>query len=115
MDHLYDCGKWEKRSSSPSNEPLLPFPLQAHQLAQSPHTHPNAPPMDQLLDLLGTDLLEVYITYFNLNFAISEMPTILRGNQNTLFIFQRTSGALAPFFCHEKRKTAAKANNTIIL
>ncbi|MCK5485934.1 MAG: hypothetical protein KAI86_06955, partial [Desulfobacterales bacterium] len=53
MDHLYDCGKWEKRSSSPYNEPLLPFPLQAHQLAQSPHTHPNAQPEDQLLDLLG--------------------------------------------------------------
>ena len=70
MDHLYDCGQWEKRSSSPSNEPLLPFPHLAHQLAQSPHIHPNALHVGQLLDLLSTDLLKVNITYFNSHFCI---------------------------------------------
>jgi hypothetical protein len=34
------------------------------------------------------------------HFCISEMPTISMGNQNTLFIFQRTSAELRlRFFC----------------
>jgi hypothetical protein len=70
MAHLYDCVKWESRSSLPSNEPLLTFPPKNHRLAQTPYTQPNAPPVDQPLNLLGTDLLEAQISYFNPHFCV---------------------------------------------